>query len=102
MEEHIDNLPKETTRHLADYSSNYVVVMLLTQRGVDFQSGGGYARQDSKKVDWEADANTGDIVIYDGNSKHGVESIDINESIQLEKLEGRLFAISTPYLLSSK
>ena len=50
-------------------------VLCLTERGVDYQTGGAYLR-DSEIVDVESFCEAGDVMVYDGKIRHGVAPVD--------------------------
>lgn len=69
----------------------------MTERGVDFQSGGAYLEHGNLHKDIEQYAKAGDVVIYDGKSFHGVADIDPHEPLNTQKIRGRIVALVTIY-----
>ncbi len=73
------------------------MVLLLTERGTDYHHGGAFATVDGKIVDSEADALSGDVLVYDGNTNHGVADIDPTVTFNANNLRGRAVALATIY-----
>src|SRR5262249_37601740 len=73
------------------------LLLLLTQRGVDYQKGGGSVRYNGVKVDSEAGSRRGDVVVYDGATIHGVADIDPGLAFDATNLRGRAVAMATIY-----
>ncbi|MEM9189471.1 MAG: hypothetical protein AAGF12_09865 [Myxococcota bacterium] len=78
-------------------SGFYQVIIVLSQRGIDFQSGGGFVETKGRRTYFEADAELGDIAIYDARTRHGVEDIDPDASYRPEVFEGRVAGFVTLY-----
>jgi hypothetical protein len=72
-------------------------LLLLTQRGLDYQSGGGFVVHNGVFCDSEKDGQTGDVVVYDGKTMHGVADVDPTVPVQANDLRGRAVAIATIY-----
>lgn len=68
----------------------YVVYTALTTRGEDYKSGGAYVFQGDRRVDIDAVARAGDVVIYRGDYYHGVEGIDRDQPVNLGEICGRM------------
>jgi hypothetical protein len=96
MAAHVDsraasNLPE-------DVGGVYIqLVLLLTERGTDYQTGGAFVLRDSAFVDSEGDSLSGDILVYDGSTMHGVADIDPSVGFNGLNLRGRSVAIATIY-----
>ncbi len=73
------------------------VLLLLTQRGIDYQTGGGIVKFKGTALDSEAGTKRGDIIIYDGSTVHGVSDIDPDVPFDASNLRGRAIAITTIY-----
>lgn len=73
------------------------LVLFVTQRGIDFERGGGYLVHDHNHIDIEELAQSGDIAIYDGQSFHGVADIDPIKPVDTSKIRGRVVALVTIY-----
>ena len=74
------------------------VMMLLSNCGVDFSTGGGYViGQDDKAIDLESESGIGKIVIFDGSVRHGVADIDRHEVLNFDSSRGRIAAFVNLY-----
>ncbi|TKC91785.1 hypothetical protein FAZ69_04930 [Trinickia terrae] len=71
------------------------MVLLLTERGKDYQSGGAFVISDDKTIDSEAESLAGDLLVYDGSTHHGVADIDSNIAFDISNLRGRAVALVT-------
>lgn len=97
MGAHVDSSAKATFSRTgaADFLQPLV---LLTERGTDFEQGGAYVMSSEGVVqDIEALAQSGDIVLYDERSTHGVADIDPMEVFASGPLRGRAVALATIY-----
>lgn len=96
MGSHIDsravsNLPDGT-------QSAYIqMVLLLTERGTDYRHGGAFVTVDGQIIDSEAGGLSGDVLVYDGNTNHGVADIDPTVAFDANNLRGRAVALATIY-----
>jgi hypothetical protein len=73
------------------------VLLLLTQRGIDYQTGGACVRFKGTALDSEAGTKRGDVIIYDAATIHGVLDIDPEVPFDAGDLRGRAVAFSTVY-----
>ncbi|MES2206973.1 MAG: hypothetical protein V4525_09290 [Pseudomonadota bacterium] len=78
------------------------LLLMLTKKGVDFHEGGAYILINNEKYFFEEKCNLGDIVIYDGRVRHGVEDIDPSEMLDLSSFAGRHVAMCTLFKHFSK
>lgn len=71
-----------------------VPIMQLSQKGTDFQAGGGFLKtpggEDLISDDY---ADFGDIVFFNARAEHGVEAIDPDEDVYWNRFEGRWIAL---------
>ncbi|MGA1769906.1 MAG: hypothetical protein ACO4CP_08890 [Steroidobacteraceae bacterium] len=67
----------------------FQVFFLLTEKGRDYHEGGGYVEIDKQRVHFEDHTASGDIVIYDGRSVHGVADVDPLLPLNLGTFGGR-------------
>ncbi|MCA9582819.1 MAG: hypothetical protein KC416_13565 [Myxococcales bacterium] len=72
-------------------------VLLLTQKGEDFETGGGFAEVAGERVVYEDFAGRGDIVIYDTSTVHGVDDVDTHKPYRQDSIDGRMSALVTLY-----
>jgi hypothetical protein len=73
------------------------MVLLMTERGTDYQHGGAFVTLNGEVIDSEANAKLGDVLVYDGNTDHGVADIDPSVSFDAKDLRGRAVALATVY-----
>lgn len=73
------------------------LILTLSQKGIDYQSGGGFIIRDGKLIDFEDLTRLGDVVLYDGNTLHGVDTIDPHQVLDLNTSSGRLVGLVTLY-----
>lgn len=84
--------------NVASWAQRYLqLVIVLTKRGIDFETGGAFVERDSHRIDVEAEVEVGDIVVYDGSLRHGVDDIDPHRVLNLDTLSGRLAGFVTLY-----
>jgi len=78
------------------------VMMLLSNRVVDFSTGGGYViGRDDKIIDLESESAIGTIVIFDGSVRHGVNDTDKHEILSFDSSRGRIAAFINLYQTQS-
>jgi hypothetical protein len=96
MTAHRDTRAEES---LSGVSGNYMqLVMLLSERGTDYRTGGAFVVNDSGTViDTEKNSLSGDVLVYDGNTLHGVMDIDSAQPLTTSDLAGRAVALVTVY-----
>ena len=75
----------------------YQVFAILSQKGEDFERGGGFIENEGKRIIIDDYISPGDVVIYDGSSHHGVEDIDPHKVLDLETFSGRLSTFVSLY-----
>lgn len=73
------------------------LLLFVTQRGLDFDEGGAYIVHNNNQIDIEDFAHSGDLVIYNGNSFHGVADIDPAKPLNTVTIRGRVVALVTIY-----
>ena len=73
------------------------LVLLLSEKGTDFHSGGAYISKDGEIIDIESDTQSGDVLIYDSSTIHGVMDIDPHLPLDISKGIGRYVAMATIY-----
>lgn len=71
--------------------------ILMSEKGVDFHSGGAFIDRNGERVYYESGCRAGDIVVYDGHSVHGVGDIDPLEPLDMSSLSGRIVAFAALY-----
>lgn len=84
--------------NLQEEQGQYIqLVMLLTERGTDYNKGGAFVTHNGSILDSEDNSMSGDILVYDGSTSHGVSDIDSNLPLNLANLAGRAVALVTIY-----
>lgn len=74
------------------------VMGLMSSRGIDFESGGGFiVSEHGKRIFFEDENSMGKIVIFDGNIRHGVADIDSHRVLELQETSGRYAAFVNLY-----
>ena len=88
MAQHKDTLfPKL----LSEFELPFIQIMItFSKRDEDFHSGGGYVLKKGEKFFFEGRGCYGDLVIFDGNTEHGVDDIDNNELLDMSRSNGRM------------
>jgi hypothetical protein len=72
-------------------------LLLISERGVDYDTGGAFYVKDGEKVFIENGTQSGDIVVYDESIKHGVGDVDSDHPLDLQTRRGRIVALTTIY-----
>ena len=66
--------------------------LIMSKKGIDFESGGFYFRdKNNKKLNIEDKLEIGDSVIFYGSIVHGVEKVDKNKKLNWNSYKGRWF-----------
>jgi len=73
----------------------YNCLLIMTKKGRDYKSGGGYVINNNKVINYENVAEVGDVVIYNSKTIHGVEDIDSSFFPNLNSNDGRYVALTT-------
>ena len=76
----------------------YQVSVLLSRKGEDFVSGGGFVEdRQGSTIDLEEVAGFGAMVVFDGRTAHGVDDVDLDQVIDFASPSGRLAAFVNLY-----
>ena len=96
MSSHIDT---RAIDNASDISPDYIqLVLLLTEKGEDYKIGGAFVeRADGSWIDSEENSLSGDVVVYNGSTKHGVADIDPHINFDPKSYLGRVVALATIY-----
>jgi hypothetical protein len=73
------------------------ILLLLTEKGIDYHKGGAVVRFREAALQSETAAKRGDVIIYDGSTIHGVHAIDPDIPFNARDLRGRAVAFATIY-----
>ncbi|MBM3570218.1 MAG: hypothetical protein FJX46_15850 [Alphaproteobacteria bacterium] len=77
------------------------LILLLSQKGLDYRSGGLFIRLGSDKYSVDDIARPGDLVIYDVKRPHGCDLIDRGETASVDPRKGRWIFMTPPYAAAS-
>jgi len=86
----VSNLPKTAGAFIQ-------LLLLLTEKGLDYKTGGAFVELDGKTIDSEFETQSGDVLVYDGSTIHGVADIDPTTVFDGTNLRGRAVALATIY-----
>lgn len=75
--------------------SYFQLLLIMSKKGRDFHSGGGFVELGGERVIYEDYCEPGDIVIYDATTVHGVADIDVTEPFRQDSLAGRFSGLVT-------
>ncbi len=69
----------------------------MSEIGKDFKKGGAYIKKNKKVIFLEKFLKSGDILVYNGSSNHGVYEVDPDSKIEISKLNGRVILMNSFY-----
>ena len=75
----------------------YQFILNMSQLGKDFKKGGAYIKKNNQIIYLEKFLKSGDILVYNGTSNHGVYEIDPDHKIEMSKLNGRVILMNSFY-----
>jgi hypothetical protein len=90
---HTDYVAKDVADQGATHF--YQTVLTMSSKGEHFHQGGAFVDIDDKRYCLDDNAQMGDVIIYDGRTVHGVEDIDPNVLLDLDRINGRLAGFVT-------
>ena len=74
------------------------VMGLMSSRGLDFKSGGGFiVQKNGTRLFFEDDNSIGKIVMFDGSIRHGVADVDTDKVFDIQGTQGRYAAFVNVY-----
>ncbi len=76
-----------------DYHQKYLFMLSLSTKNKDFKSGGLKVQVDKNIIDVDEKTETGDLVIFKANLKHGVDVIDKKSNYNPLSFDGRWMVI---------
>lgn len=89
---------EQAINSVSDSDLDYLQILLvMSRKGEDYHSGGGFVIRDGKFIDIDQNTQLGDIIIYNGNTVHGVDTIDPDKLLDMDHATGRLAAFVTLY-----
>ena len=78
-----------------------VMALVMSRKGIDFESGGGFIEDRSgKRIFYEQECEYGDWLIYGKTIVHGVEDVDPGEPFALDSAAGRIVGLMTLHPIS--
>jgi hypothetical protein len=77
----------------------FQLLLELTEKGRDFMDGGAYVDVGEERRLYEDDCLTGDVIVYDGRSMHGVADIDPLQPLDLRRFTGRIVGMASLFRL---
>lgn len=78
--------------------TGYVQLLLvMSRKGEDFEQGGGFYYRGEERVLYEDYAQPGDILLYNGQTLHGVQTVDPYTTFDPDSAAGRYSATCTLY-----
>ena len=75
----------------------YQLILVISQSNSHFIDGGAYLDKGKNRFMLESKCVSGDVLIYNGQSLHGVEEVDPSEMLDLNCLKGRVVALASLY-----
>ena len=75
----------------------YQFILNMSEIGKDFKSGGAYIKKNKKIIFLEKFLKSGDILVYNGSSNHGVYEVDPDNKVEISKLNGRIILMNSFY-----
>ena len=75
----------------------YQLILILSEKGTDYTDGGAFVDNDDKRYMIEDLCQAGDVLVYDGRSRHGVEDIDSHVALDTSTINGRVVAMASLY-----
>ena len=76
-------------------------ILVMSKKGdgpdCDFKTGGGFFELDGTRYYFEEECELGDLVVYSGETRHGVSDIDTDVVFDQSQVQGRLCGFCTLY-----
>lgn len=94
--EHVDSV-LASVHDWAGYKQFLQFLLPLTIKGEDFARGGGYVYVDGSKIVIDDMMQPGDVAVYSGLIRHGVDEIDPHLPLRLDINSGRVVAFANLY-----
>lgn len=97
MDPHRDTLAPQIVKETDDVYEYFQPLLIMSQKGSDFSEGGGVVAVNGQLLEYENFAEFGDIVVYDVNTIHGVNEVDLNRPFHQRSCAGRYSGLVTLY-----
>ena len=92
------SLHKDTSAAISikNYIKNYFQILLtMSKKGKDYKEGGGIVYKNQKIYCFDDYTEIGDMILYNGQTIHGVKDVDPHKHLDMKKIRGRLTAAVT-------
>lgn len=99
--EHVDSV-LSSVHDWSGYKQFLQFLLPLSEKGTDFTRGGGYVYVKGNKVIIDDLMERGDVAVYSGLIRHGVDEIDPQRPLRLDINSGRVVAFANLYKDFSK
>ena len=97
MSSHVDTVLPSIIKKDSIGKGFFQPILIMSQKGKDFESGGGFAKIDGKNVIYEDFTEIGDIAIYNSFTEHGCFDIDTHKPFFQRSGNGRFSGLCTLY-----
>ena len=98
---HVDNIVPTVQSKSKLSNEYYQPVIVMSKKGTDhdcdFSTGGGFFEVNGERFYYEEVCELGDIIIYSGNTIHGVADIDLHKPFDSRSPDGRFGGFVTLY-----
>lgn len=92
--EHVDSV-LSSVHDWSGYKQFLQFLLPLSKKGIDFNRGGGYVYVGESKIMVDDIMELGDVAIYSGLIRHGVDEIDPHLPLNLDIYTGRIVAFAS-------
>ncbi len=94
--DHVDSV-LSSVHDWSGYKQFLQFLLPLTKKGIDFSRGGGYVYVEEAKIVIDDLMEPGDVAVYSGLIRHGVDEIDPHLPLRLDIDSGRVVAFVSLY-----
>ena len=76
----------------------FQIILVMSNKSIDFETGGAFIEgKNGDRINIDDSVEIGDVIIYDGQTFHGVEDIDPHKRLCLNSINGRLAGFVSLY-----
>lgn len=97
MVPHRDTIAPQLLKDVNQTYEYFQPILIMSQKGRDFKTGGGLAMVDDNLIEYEDFSDFGDIAIYNVQTVHGVNEVDLNLPFKQRSSDGRYSGLVTLY-----
>jgi hypothetical protein len=97
MSSHSDTVLPKVISDSAVGRGFFQPIMVMSQKGLDYETGGGFAVIDGKTTVYEDFTEVGDIAVYNSATEHGCLEIDTHKPFAQRSGHGRFSGLVTLY-----